>query len=405
MAGFSYEAKDAKAKTKKGVIEADNARHARALLREKGLFPLRVKEAAESSQREGFNFTFGNPMRGSKLALFTRQLATLVDSAMPIDEALATVAAQSEGNATKQLILQVRSKLVEGHTLASALAQFPNSFDTLYRSLVRAGEASGLLGEVLEELAVHLEDNLDTQQKVMGALAYPIILLVLSVGIVTYLMTAVVPEIVSVFDRSGQALPKLTEVVIAMSDYLLNYGAITGVVLLISAVGLARWLKTDAVRPSWHQFILRIPIAGTLVRTLEASRYASTLSILVGAGVNLIDALRICTEVLGNEVMKSANQAVVEKVTSGSSLFKALDDSKQFPLLLVHMVGSGERSGELAQMLKRASIHQSRELNGKIQTAVTVLEPLMILIMGAFVLVIVLAVLMPMLEMNNMVKL
>jgi len=405
VAGFSYQAKDQRGKSRKGVIEADNARHARSLLREKGLFPTEVSEAGESTKRDGIQLSFGNPLGGGKLALFTRQLATLVDSSMPIDEALATVAAQSEGNRSKQLVLQIRAKVVEGHTLASALGQFPTSFDALYRSLVRAGEASGLLGKVLEQLANHLEESADTQQRVIGALAYPIILLVLSVGIVSFLMTEVVPDIVSVFERSGQELPQLTEVVMSMSRYMVDYGAVTGIVFIAGVWLLRRWLKSDAIRPKWHRFILGIPVFGTLVRTLEASRFASTLSILVGSGVNLVDALRICTDVMSNEVMKAANSKVHEKVVAGSSLFKALDDTGEFPLLLVHMVGSGERSGELAPMLLRASTHQIRDLNLKIQTAVTILQPLMILFMGVVILIIVLAVLMPMLEMNNMVTL
>lgn len=403
MAGFGYVAKDAKGKTQRGVIEADNPRAARGILRRQGLFPLSIDQHEQRAGKRAVQLR--NPLGGSKLALFTRQLATLIDSGMPIDEALTAVAAQTEGNAAKKVVLQIRANVVEGHSLANALAQAPKSFDTLYRSLVKAGESTGLLGNVLEQLAEHLESNLDTQQKLKSALAYPVVLLIISVGIVGFLMTSVVPEIVGVFQRGGQELPVLTQTVIALSDFFVAYGVVVLAATVLAIFGLVRWLNSKAVKQSWHRFLLRVPFVGRLITTVDSTRFASTLSVLVGAGVTLTDALTIARDVMANLELKAATSKVSEKVMSGVSLFRALDDANCFPLLMVHMVGSGERSGELAKMLGRTAQHQQRELNGRLQTAVAILEPLMILVMGGMVLTIVLAVLMPMIEMNNMVNL
>ena len=405
MSAYRYTGRSPKGSRVKGVIEADTARGARLKLREQGIFVEKLIESEAAEERTSQTRFWRNPMKGSELSLFTRQLSTLVDAGMPLDEALATVAAQSEKAATKSLVLSIRAKLLEGHSLAAALAVAPKSFNTLYRALIRAGESSGLLGQVLEQLADYLENRMDTQQKLKSAMAYPIVLMVVSLGIVVFLMTSVVPEIVSVFQKSNQALPALTEIVIAMSDYLVRYGLLTLIVLVGVGIAIKRWLNRPTIKPVYHAKLLRLPVVGPLIRSIEGTRFASTMSILVGSGVNLVDGLRIAGEVMSNLEMQRANQRVTEQVIAGSSLFKALNDSKSYPLLLVHMVGSGERSGDLAPMLDRAATHQERELSGKLAAAMTLIEPAMILIMGGVVLAIVMSVLMPMLEMNNMVKL
>jgi len=405
LSAFVYEARDELGKRRKGVIQADNARAARAQLRQQGLLPEVITASRQDDETKRRFKSFTNPMRGSALALLTRQLATLIQAGMPIDEALKTAALQTERASAKRLILDVRAKLVEGHSLANSLAIAPNSFNTLYRSLVKAGEASGLLGQVLEQLADYLETSLDTQQKLAGAMVYPIILMIVATAIVVFLMTSVVPDIVAVFVRSKQELPGLTQAVIGLSNFIIDYGWFLLVGVILAVVGIIKLLKHEQVEPRWHKSQLRLPVIGKVIRSIEASRYASTLNILVRSGVNLVDALKIATQVMTNRTMKAANDTIVDRVIAGSSLFRAMEESKEFPLLLVHMVGSGERSGELAPMLAKASTHQERELNGKISAAITVIEPLMILLMGGIVLTIVLAVLMPMLEMNNMVKL
>ncbi|WP_298636198.1 type II secretion system inner membrane protein GspF [uncultured Umboniibacter sp.] len=405
MSAYRYVGRSPQGSRVKGVIEADTARGARIKLREQGIFVEKLVESQAAQERTSQARFWRNPMKGSELSLFTRQLSTLVDAGMPLDEALATVAAQSEKATTKSLVLSIRAKLLEGHSLAAALAVAPKSFNTLYRALIRAGESSGLLGQVLEQLADYLENRMDTQQKLKSAMAYPIVLMVVSLGIVVFLMTSVVPEIVSVFQKSNQALPALTEIVIAMSDYLVSYGLLTLIVLVGLGIAIKRWLNRSTIKPVYHAKLLHMPVVGPLIRSIEGTRFASTMSILVGSGVNLVDGLRIAGEVMGNLEMQRANQRVTEQVIAGSSLFKALNDSKSYPLLLVHMVGSGERSGDLAPMLDRAATHQERELSGKLAAAMTLIEPAMILIMGGVVLAIVMSVLMPMLEMNNMVKL
>jgi len=407
MGAFNYRVKDQRGRERKGVIEADSARAARVALRDQGLFPIAIEASTNestSTSKAGFNLPVRDPMRGDQLALFSRQLATLIQAGMPLDEALATTASQSERASTKRLVLKVRAKLVEGHSLATALAVAPGSFNNLYRALIKVGESSGLLGEVLEQLADYLESRLDTQQKIASAMIYPIVLGLVATGIVVFLMTSVVPEIVGVFVKSKQQLPALTEWVIATSDFLVSYWSYLLIGIVVFFVAMHRWLNSEPMQRRWHGALLTAPVFGKVFRSSDSARFSATLGILVRSGVNLVEALSIAANVMNNRAMRDACSSVVERVIGGSSLFKSMQDAAVFPPLLVHMIGSGERSGDLAPMLDKAATHQERDLNTKLSAFMALLEPAMILIMGGIVMVIVFAVLMPMFEMNNMVK-
>ncbi len=417
MGAYSYQALDAKGKTVKGVLEGDSERQVRTLLRQKQLRPLEVKSSVKKvSSRKGkaqksagpLGFSFGGSNRGPKLkhkdlCLVTRQLASLVQSGLPLDEVLAACANQSRNPTIKSLILQVRSRVLEGLSLTQAMAESPRAFDNLYRAMVKAGESSGYLGPVLEQLAEYAEMSQETRQKIKAAMIYPIVLLLVSFSVVAGLMAFVVPKLVGIFESQQQQLPKITEILIAVSDYTVNYGIYTliGIVLLI--LGFSAMLKEPKRQKKWHAFILKWPLVGELTRTAEASRYSSTLGLLTKSGVPLLDGLRIASQVVSNRHIQAAASEVAVSVKEGMSLHKALDQSREFPPLLVQMAASGEQNGELAEQLVHAARNQNRELQFTLSTLMSLLEPATILFMGVTVGGIVMAIMLPIFQMNSMV--
>ncbi|SMF12014.1 type II secretion system protein F (GspF) [Alteromonadaceae bacterium Bs31] len=410
MGAFSYQALDAKGKKVKGVLEGDSERHVRSLLRSKQLKPLEVKTtrqkvAAGGSSGSRFSFSFGGPTMGYRdLSLVTRQLATLVQSGLPLDEVLASTAKQSRKPSAKTIMLQVRSRVLEGLSLAQAMAELPKVFDNLYRAMVRAGESSGYLGPVLEQLAEYTEQGQEAKQKIKMAMVYPVIMLVVSIGIVTFLMVSVVPKIVDMFTRSKQQLPAITEFLIGASDFLTNYGLFL-FVAIVAAVVTFKWaIKQEKYKAKWHAVVLRMPLFGNLTLQSESARYASTLGLLASSGVPLLDALRIAAQVLTNSQLKSAAGEVAVMVQEGSSLNKALDAVGVFPPLLVQMAASGEANGKLADQLLHAARNQERELSFTVNTMMGLMEPFMILFMGGVVGFIVVAMLLPIFQMNQLVN-
>lgn len=406
MSAFDFVGVDAAGKRHKGTLEADSPRHARQLLRERGWVPVQVTATSDSQRPEGGSgwlARFNQPrLSPQALALVTRQLATLVQAGLTLDDALRSVAQQSEQRAVQRILTGVRARVVEGYSLAHSLAEYPQAFPSLYRATVAAGERAGHLDLVLQRLADYTESRHETQRKVQGALIYPLILTVLSVLIVIGLLTYVVPDIVKVFDSQNQELPLITRILIALSDGL---RASIGWLLLLALVGLwlaLRALRQPAVRLRWHAFILRLPVAGRLVRDAQAARFVSTLSILTRSSVPLVDALHIAAEVVDNLPMRAAVLSAAERVTEGGRLAPALDQSRLFPPMMVNMIASGEASGELDDMLARTGQMQERALTGSIATLVSLFEPLMLLMMAGVVLVIVLAIMLPIVQMNNL---
>ena len=404
MGAYEYSALNAKGAEKKGILEGESSRQIRQQLREQDLTPLRVVEVAQKEKQRQTRQHFSRGVSVTALALMTRQLATLVRSATPLADSLTTVARQTDKPRLKSILLAVRAQVLEGHTLADGLAQFPHVFDSLYIATVSAGEQSGHLDLVLERLADYTEIRQQTRQRVQLALLYPIILTVMAIGVVTALLAFVVPEVVKVFENTGQSLPWLTRALIASSDFLNNYFLFILIVIVIGVWVFTRLLKNIEFKTRVHRYLLRIPIAGTLIRGMNTARLARTLSILSSSNVPLLEAMQIAAQVLTNLPMHNAVETAAFRVREGSSLAQSLEQSGYFPPLLIQLVSGGEASGELEKMLGHAASSQERELQTLIATLFGLLEPLLILTMGVVVLVIVLAILLPIFDLNQLVR-
>jgi general secretion pathway protein F len=404
MAAYEYTALDAQGRELRGVLDGDSARQIRQLLREQSLLPVTVSEVSDAPARKAFSFSFGNGIGTSDLALLTRQLSTLVRSGIPLEEALLAVSQQSEKARVRSVIAGVRSRVMEGRTLAEGLTAFPTVFPEIYRATVSAGEQSGHLDAVLERMADYTENRQILQQKIRNAMIYPVLLTFVCLGIVALLLAYVVPEVVRVFEAGDQVLPLMTRVLIAMSDFLRAWWWLLIAVTVVAAWGFRRWIRNPAARLRYDAFKLRVPLVGRITRGNNAARFARTFSILAASAVPVLEALRIAAEVVTNTTMRRAVQDAAVRVREGAPIARSLGASKLFPPMLVHLVASGETSGELEAMLERAADNQERELDGVVNTAVGILGPVMILLMGGFVFVIVIALLLPIFQLNQLVR-
>ena len=403
MGAFEYTAVDAAGKERRGVLEGDTARQVRQLLRERQLLPLMVAEIAEREAIRQQSFTFRPTMSAKDLALVTRQLATLVQSSLPLEEALLAVSEQTELPRVKSILIGVRSKVMEGHTLADGFADFPKAFPEIYRSTVSAGEQSGHLDAVLERLADYTEGREVMQGTIRNAMIYPVVLTIFALLIVSGMLVYVVPKVVGVFANSGRALPGLTVFLIGLSDFLRAYGLVLLVALIGVGFAARRALRQPGPRRWRDALLLRIPLVAKLVRGSNTALFTRTLSILTGSGVPVLEALRISAEVVTNVPMREAVEAAATRVREGAPIGKSLAVGGYFPPLVVHLISSGEASGELETMLARAATNQEREMNGLIAVMLGILQPALIVTMGVIVLVIVLAILLPIFELNQLV--
>jgi general secretion pathway protein F len=408
MGAFEYTALDAGGKQRKGVLEGDTARHVRTLLREKQLMPVEVVEVAAQEQR-GTNtrlarWSFRTGVSAADLALMTRQLATLAKAGLPLEEALLAVSQQTEKPRIQSILLGVRAKVMEGHTLAAGFGDFPRVFPEIYRSTVAAGEQSGHLDAVLERLADYTETRESTRQKVMGALLYPIALTVMCFTIISILLAYVVPKVVEVFEGNKAKLPVMTRALVALSDALRDYGIYMLIALAVGGVLFWRWIQNPAAKRRVQRFLLRMPLAGKLTRGFNTARFTRTLSILTASAVPVLDALRIAGEVVTNLPMRDAVTDATARVREGAPIGRSLAASKLFPPMSIHLISSGESSGQLESMLDRAAAAQERELDGLIAALLGLLGPLLIVTMGLFVMGIVFAMLLPIFEMNTLIR-
>ncbi len=403
MAAFEYLALDNQGRQQKGLLEADSPRQARQQLRERNWSPLEIKQAKAREEKSRSGLSFGQGLSARDLALVTRQLATLVQAALPIEEALRAAAAQSTTPRIKSMLLAVRARVMEGHSLAASLKEYPSAFPDLYRATVAAGEHAGHLALVLEQLADYTEQRQQSRQKIQLALLYPVILMVASLTIVGFLLGYVVPDVVKVFVNTGQELPALTRGLIAASDLVKHWGWLFLLLGGAGVFGLRQALRDETLRRRWHALILRIPLAGRLARATNTARFASTLAILTRSGVPLVEALSIAAAVIANLRIRDKVIEAAQKVREGSSLTRALDATEEFPPMMLHMIASGEKSGELDQMLARTARNQENDLAAQIALLVGLFEPFMLVFMGAVVLVIVLAILLPILSLNQLV--
>lgn len=403
MGAFEYKALDKNGKNCKGIIEADTARQIRSQLREQGLTPLTVDEIIQHEKQINRSSLFQQRISAMDLALVTRQLSTLLSSGMPLEETLRAVAAQSEKNKVKRVLLSVRSKVREGHSLSTGLAEFPAVFPELYRKTVEAGEESGHLDNVLDRLADYTESRQQMQQKTIMALFYPALLIIISILIVIALLTFVVPQIVQVFDNVAMELPAATQILIAVSDFLLSHGLLLLVVIILGSFAVNFILQKPGARMIWHQFLLKLPFVGRLIRGSNSARFARTLSILTSSNVQILEALRISGQVITNLPMRQAVEQINSKVKEGASIHQSMEQSGYFPPMTVSLISSGESSGNLEDMLARAAAIQEREIESILATTLGLLGPIMILFMGGIVLFIVLATLLPVFDLNQLV--
>ena len=403
MGAFEYVALDKTGKESKGLLEGDTAKHVRQILRERQMFPVKVTEVARKESRQQRNFTLKRGMSANELALVTRQLATLSQAGLPLEEALLAVSQQNEVPRTQSILMGVRARVMEGHTLADGLADFPHAFPELYRATVAAGEQSGHLDSVLERLAEFTESRQLLQQQVRNALIYPIALLVTSVAIISFMLAYVVPKVVYIFENYDQQLPLLTRIMIASSDFIRDYWLALIVFIVAAVFGVRQLLKKDGPKRKYHALLLRLPIVSKLTRGINTARFTQTLSILAASGVPILESLRIASQVVVNVPMREAVEEASLRIREGAMISKSLASSKQFPPMTTHLISSGEASGRLEEMLGRAAINQEREVDGLIATLLGIMQPLLVIVMAAIVLLIVLAILLPIFEINNLI--
>jgi general secretion pathway protein F len=404
MPAFSYTALDKQDKVKKGILESDNAKQARQQLRNQGLKPLEVNPVSvkATNKQASQKSLFSPSLSASDLSLLTRQLATLVRAALPLEESLQAVAQQSESHKIQMILMAVRSDILAGKTLAQALEAFPRVFKKDYIATVSAGEHSGDLALVFERLADHVERDQELRQKIRGALLYPLILSLVAISVVVGLLTYVVPQIIKVFDSMKQELPPLTRGLILISDILQNYGVFILVGILLFGGSVYAALQNPAIRKQWHGFLLKLPLISPLLRTLNSARFCRTLGTLLMSGVPMLSALAIAAKVVTNIPMHNTVLQAIQQVREGSSLSKSLRQGYGFTPLTIHLIASGESSGKLDIMLEKASETQERELKSWIANFLVLLEPILLLVMGGIVLTIVLAIMLPIFNLNQL---
>lgn len=403
MPAFRYEALLADGQNRTGVVNADSARAARAELRGMGLTPIQVVQIEAEQQNPGGRNLFADKLSSLELSLFTRQLASLLEAGLPLEQSFSALLEQAERIYVRDLIAGIRSEVMAGHALSDVLKEHPRDFAEIYVALVASGEQIGQLSRVLSRLADYIERRNALVQKVRLAFTYPAIVTVVAFAIVIFLLAYVVPQIVSVFANTKQKLPVLTVIMLAISDFVRAYGIIVAIVL-----GLAFWvwkqlLKNPQVKMRWHSWLLTAPLYGKFERSLNTSRFASTLAITIGSGVPILQALQTSRATLSNQAMREQVESATAAVREGVPLARALSAHKYFPPMLIHMIRAGEVTGNLPEMLERAADSQQQDLERRALTMAGLLEPVLILAMGVVVLLIVLAVLMPIIEINQLV--
>ena len=406
MPAFRYEAVDQGGATRKGVVNADNARSARADLRTQGLTALTVEAIAAQVDASGAAASrgFGERLSQVELALFTRQLASLLEAGLPLEQAFTALLEQAERPYVRDLVASIRSEVMGGASFSDALSRHPRDFAEIYRALVASGEQIGQLARVLTRLADYIERRNALVQKVRLAFTYPAIVTVVAFAIVIFLLTYVVPQIVSVFANTKQKLPVLTIMMLGVSNFVRSYGIYVLVALIAAGYGWRRALRNPVLKRRWHTWLLTAPIYGKFERSLNTARFASTLAITTGSGVPILRALDTSRDTLSNVAMKELVEEASASVREGVSLARALSAQKHFPPMLIHMIRAGEITGELPAMLERAANSQQQDLERRTLTIAGLLEPVLILAMGLVVLLIVLAVLMPIIEINQLVR-
>lgn len=399
MGAYHYQALNQLGNNLKGIIEADSERHARQLLRDQGMFPTEIR--IQSKQQK---LRPKDKLSTQDLSLLTRQLATLLTAGIPVEEALRGVSEQTEKEKVRELIIGVRSKVTEGYGLAQAMGEFPNAFSELYRATVGAGEQTGRLDIVLEKLADYVEQQQKTKQKIQQALIYPSLMILVSLSIISFLLAFVIPKITQVFSNTGQALPQATQILISISHFIRAYSLTAIITLVIAGLAFKKSLSNLKIRNAWDRILLKLPIVAYLLRSTNVARYIHTFSILFGAGVSILETMRVSASLITNLEMKKAFNTATIHVREGSAISSALKETHYLTPMAVHLVASGEKSGQISEMMERVSSHLDNEVKRLIDSSLTLLEPLVILFMGVVILFIVLATLLPIFSMDQLVN-
>jgi general secretion pathway protein F len=403
MPAFEYKALNSKGQEETGILEADTPKQIRQVLREGSLTPLSVERVEKrESGTDNLKVQRAAAVKPADLALVTRQLATLVSSGSPLEEALGMTARQSERRSLRHVMSTVRSRVMEGHSLASGLQTFPSVFSSMFTSTVAAGEQSGHLDAVLDRLADYTESRQEIQQKMSSALVYPVILVIVSIAIVAGLLVFIVPKIVRVFESMNRDIPPLTQFMINTSDFLSAYGLYLIIGLALALFLFKQLLKIEKWKFRWHRLMLKIPLVKKLVRSANTGRFARTLSILASSGVPILDAMAISSKVVENLPMRKAVEDAALKVREGTPIHKALEQSGYFPPMTVYLIASGEKSGKLDDMLERSAVQQERETDTLVSSMLSLFEPILILVMGLVVLLIVMSIMLPILNLNDL---
>lgn len=398
MSAYQYHALKKSGHITKGVIEADSERQARQLLRDRHLIPTSIQPFKKNNL-----LRHKDKLPAQDLALFTRQLATLLAAGIPIDEALRGVALQSEKEKVRQLITGVRAKVIEGFALAQALGEYPLAFPELYRATINAGEQTGRLDLVLEKLADYTENQQKNRQKIQQALIYPSLMVIVSLSIISFLLAFVVPKIIDVFKSSGQSLPAMTNLLLSISSFVQADGLYIVIFLVACMMAFKRSLKNEAIRTRWHTLLLRLPLIAYLIKSINVARYIHTFGILFAAGVSVLETMRVSASLVNNLTMRKAFNHATAQVREGVAISQALKETGYLGPMATHLIASGEKSGQISVMMERAALHLDNEVKRLIDTALTLLEPLVILFMGGVVLFIVLATLLPIFSMEQLV--
>jgi general secretion pathway protein F len=404
MQTFSYKAIDKKGKNKAGVLQAENAKQARAQLRASGLVVSHLESEKERKESSAKNVSFKKKAISSlELSLITRQLSILLNSGMSVEQSLAALADQLESHEQKAIMSGVRSEVLGGRTLAASFRMYPNIFPPVYCSLINAGEQSGSLGQVMNKLADYSDKTRELTSKIMMALLYPVIVSIVATMVIVALLIFVVPQVVKVFEASKQTLPLITRAMIASSNGLRHYGIYVLIIIILSIIGFMRSLKKPQNKINFHRRLLTLPIAGRLLTNIDIARFTNTLSMLLASGVPMLHALDASRDTLSNFMLKDSINKSVALVREGVGLAVALNSQKAFPPVVIHLIASGEKSGNLEHLLAQAGSHQELELSHRSQLLTGILEPALIVFMGAVVMIIVIGIMLPILNMNKMV--
>ena len=402
MDAFEYSCLDQSGKTQTGILQADTEKHVRQILRNKNLIPVKI-EKINATGNKTVDQKFNTRLKSGELPVFIRQLSTLLKAGLPLAEALNTIIEQTENKSSKKILITLRSKLMEGHPLAYSMKMFPKAFDELITTSVEAGEQSGNLDEVLLRLAEYLEQRQDMGKQSWMALLYPIILIITSILVVSGLMVYIVPKVIQVFENNNAELPAITKILVSISDRVRKYGLTVSIIFMVLIVTFIFALQNHEFRFKWHRFLLKLPLVGSFIRVSQSARFTRTLGILTKSTVPIVQALSLSGKVINNLVIKNSVEKTASQVREGSSLSQSLKNNGYFPPMTIRLINSGEQSGILSDMLERAADTQERDVNHKLRSIVSVMQPVAILIVGMMILLIVLAMLLPIFQMNTII--